>query len=81
MVAGRKQLPFFQIYSVHLLLSNRYSHVQSQQKKYWYQLLDMFNVNNKDIERREAPRKVTFVVNFQQILHLVTLFTLFILNS
>ena len=44
-------------------------------------LLEMFNVDTEDKKRRQWPRLVAFIVNFQQILYLVVLFILLTLNS
>ena len=40
----------------------------------------MFNINTKDIEQRQWPGPLAFVVNFQQILYFVWL-VLLTLNS
>ena len=71
---NRKQLAalFSKDFDKHIYLSTAYAIVKH--------LLNLFKANTEDTERHKWRRSVAFVVNFQQISHVV-LFILFSLNS
>ena len=58
-------LQFWKIKKLYLQLPSRHLFVQSQQRKHWNNVWNLFEINNK----HTRTLLMTFIINFEQISH------------